>query len=331
MRRGVGSAVARGAPPNGDDRALGSVGHQPRSAHRITRLPFVAVAAVALLVGGRRAAAQRRIPAPDVAACDSIVAAARAGDARLTVSAYLARADGEPLADSAADRLLLPILTQLELPVPLRLPMFAPPPTRLRAFRAAEPDSGPALRGPALSAVYGFTLRRDGTIRDVRVRLAALAPGVDSAAVRALRLAGTLGALAADDRALVPRGGLGLLLRLSAGVAVPGHGRPLFDSAVGLFAVTDAVPPDSLPEPEYPRAEEQAGWEGRVLLQFAVDPSGRPAMETVELLQAASIGFARAALEVLPEVRYRPARVGSCAVWQLVRLPIEFRLPDDGD
>lgn len=267
---------------------------------------------------------------PSVRACDSIVAASRVQDSRLTVSVYLARADGEPLTDSVVDRLLLPILTQLELPTPLRLPVFAPAPTRLRAFRVAS-DSGAAPRGPALSAVYGFTLRRDGSIRDVRVRLAALAPGVDSAVMHALRVAGSLGALAEGDRALVPRGGLDLLLRLAAGVAAPGHGRPLFNSTVGLYALTDAVPPDTLPTPEYPQAEEDAGWDGHVLLQFAVDPQGRPAMETVELLQATSIGFARSALEMLPKVRFRPARVGACAVWQLVRLPIDFRLPDDGE
>lgn len=291
-----------------------------------------AVIALALHARGARAQDRRAGPdsaGPSAAACDSIIAASRVQSSKLTVSAYLMRADGEPLADSAIDRLLLPILTQLELPTPLRLPVFAPAPTRLRAFRVAF-DSGGALRGPALSAVYGFTLRRDGSIRDVRVRLAALAPGVDSAVVHALQVAGSLGAVAEDDGDLVPRGGLELLLRLSAGVAAPGHGRPLFNSTVGLYALTDAVPPDTLPTPDYPRAEEEAGWNGHVLLQFAVDPHGRPASETVELLQATSIGFARSALEVLPKVRFRPARVGACPVWQLVRLPVDFRLPDDG-
>ena len=332
---GGGNRIARGAPPNSDDGRSVSPDRHHFAASRIARSPFAlgAVAVVAALTLALPADAPRAAApdsaAPRVAACDSIVAAARAADGRLTVSAYLTRADGVPLSDSTTDRLLLPIVNQLDFPTPLRLPMFAPAPTRLRAFRPADGDS-PSLRSPALSAVYGFTLQRDGKIRDVAVRLAALAPGVDSAVLRAIGVAGSLGGLAEADGALVPRGGLELLLRVSAGVAAPGEGRPLFRSPVGLFAITDAVPPDSIPTPEYPRAEEESGWDGHVLLQFAVDPTGRPAMETVELLQATTIGFARAALDVLPKVRFRPARVGACPVWQLVRLPFDFHLPDDG-
>ena len=342
MRGGGASRPARGAPPNGYAAPSDPRDHHRISTPRVAAPPTVPRVVARLVVVGAfaltplsHATAQRaRAPADSaartIAACDSIIAASRAGDARLTVSAYLTRADGESLADSAADLLLLPILTQLELPTPLRLPVFAPPPTRMRAFRPTTADGGAALRSPALNAVYQFTLRRDGSIHDPRVRLAALAPGVDSAVVHALEVAGSLGVLGPERRDLVPRGGLDLLLRLAAGVAVPGHGRPLFNSTAGLFALVDATPPDTLPTPEYPRAEEEAGWEGRVLLQFAVDRDGRPAMSTVELLQASSVGFARAALDVLPSVRFRPARVGACAVWQLVRLPFEFRLPDDG-
>lgn len=327
--RGRGTAgAARGAPPN----------CEYRRARLTDRHRFVAagvavshlVAALATFSAAQPVAAQvsRADTNAAIARCDSVIAAARADTARLTVEAYLSPPEGGVLPDSVVDRILNPVLTQLDLPAPLRLPVFAAAPVRMHSFAPAK-DSAAALRTPVLNGVYSFTLRRDGSLRDARVRLAALAPGVDDAVLRAIAITDTLGG-ARVPAAFVPRGGLELQLRIAGGLAIPDRGRPLFNALVGRFPLTDARPPDSLPKLHYPRAEEEAGWEGRVLLQFAVDREGVPAMHAVELLQASSVGFAEAALEMLPKVRFSPARVNGCAVWQIVRLPVTFRLPDEG-
>lgn len=321
--------AARGAPPNCEYRRTRRIDHHHVPA--LLSLGAHAVASLAMLALARPVGAQassRDTSAASVARCDSVIAAARTDTARLTVQAYLSPLDGGVLPDSVVDRILNPLLTQLELPSPLRLPVFAAAPIRMRAFAPAS-DSAPALRSPVVNGVYSFTLRRDGSLRDARVRLAALAPGVDDAVFRAIAVTDTLGGVRVPTD-FVPRGGLELQLRIAGGVAISDRGRPLFAALVGLFPLIDAKPPDSLPRLRYPRAEEDAGWEGRVLLQFAVDREGAPAMRTVELLQATSVGFAESALEMLQRVRFSPARVDGCAVWQLVRLPVTFRLPDDG-
>lgn len=326
-RTNVGSA--RGAPPNGEYCRARPADHHPFLASGIA-VPRLLVALV-MLVAAQPVAAQASradTSAAAIARCDSVIAAARADTARLTVEAYLSPLDGGVLPDSVVDRILNPLLTQLDLPSPLRLPVFAAAPVRMRSFALAS-DSAAALRTPVLNGVYSFTLRRDGSLRDARVRLAALAPGVDDAVLRAIAVTDTLGGPRVGAE-FVPRGGLELQLRIAGGLVIPDRGRPLFRALVGRFPLTDATPPDSLPKLHYPRAEEDAGWEGRVLLQFAVNRDGAPAMQTVELLQATSVGFAESAIEMLPKVRFSPARVNGCAVWQLVRLPVTFRLPDEG-
>jgi protein TonB len=82
------------------------------------------------------------------------------------------------------------------------------------------------------------------------------------------------------------------------------------------------------PLPEYPRASVLAREEGTVSCRLWVDASGR--VTRVELI--ASSGHARldrAALAVLKDWRFEPARVGGVAVATSFQKPIAFRLPDE--
>ena len=76
--------------------------------------------------------------------------------------------------------------------------------------------------------------------------------------------------------------------------------------------------------PEELRAEPIAG---EVLAQFVVDTTGLVLPETFKVLRTTNPLFARSVKEVLPDMRFSPARAHGRAVKQLVQLPFDFPLP----
>jgi TonB family protein len=66
--------------------------------------------------------------------------------------------------------------------------------------------------------------------------------------------------------------------------------------------------------------------EGRVEVQFVIEPNGVADPSSVMVVWASTTPFARAALEVLPGYQFKPAMVSGCAARMLVKLPFEFRL-----
>jgi hypothetical protein len=60
------------------------------------------------------------------------------------------------------------------------------------------------------------------------------------------------------------------------------------------------------------------------VLRFVVDRDGRPAMETVEIVRASGLAFARAAIVALPDQKFTPATIRGCPVAQLVDYPFIF-------
>ena len=78
--------------------------------------------------------------------------------------------------------------------------------------------------------------------------------------------------------------------------------------------------------PRYPLALRQAGIEGRVLVRFVVDSSGRIDSESVQVLQSTHELFTRAVRDALTSFRFTPAEVGRRRVSALAEMPFEFRL-----
>lgn len=113
------------------------------------------------------------------------------------------------------------------------------------------------------------------------------------------------------------------------------------------FAVFDLTEPERSPAyplpnqrpPRYPSANERQQVEGSVLMQFVVDTLGRADRATIRELWPFGTprlgGYAADAHEEfvhsvtvwLREFRFRPARIGTCAVKQMVQFPLEFRAP----
>lgn len=80
------------------------------------------------------------------------------------------------------------------------------------------------------------------------------------------------------------------------------------------------------PLPQYPSSLRLMRLDGHARLRFVVDARGRVELATVEVVEASHPAFAAAVRAALPRMRFRPARIGSRGVRQLVEFPITFRL-----
>jgi hypothetical protein len=91
--------------------------------------------------------------------------------------------------------------------------------------------------------------------------------------------------------------------------------------------------------PVYPYENERHRVEGSVLMQFVVDTTGRAEPGTIRELWPAGtprLGgdaayahdeFVHSAQVWLREFRFRPERIGTCAIRQRVQLPLKFKAP----
>jgi protein TonB len=78
--------------------------------------------------------------------------------------------------------------------------------------------------------------------------------------------------------------------------------------------------------PRYPEALRSAGVDGRVLVQFSVDTTGRVDPASVKILESTHDLFSRAVRDALGSFRFRPAEVGGRRVAALAQMPFEFRV-----
>jgi TonB family protein len=80
----------------------------------------------------------------------------------------------------------------------------------------------------------------------------------------------------------------------------------------------------SLLQREYPPLLRDAGVEGTVVLDFVVDEQGVP--RNIQVAKATHQAFGDAAVRVMEQARFSPARVGTRAVARRLQLPIAFKL-----
>lgn len=81
------------------------------------------------------------------------------------------------------------------------------------------------------------------------------------------------------------------------------------------------------PFPRYPGTLRQKGIEGEARVDFVVDVTGRADPSTLRVVSYTHIDFANAVTDVVPKMKFIPARVGSCPVRMHVELPFVFNLP----
>ena len=79
-------------------------------------------------------------------------------------------------------------------------------------------------------------------------------------------------------------------------------------------------------KPRYPESLRSAGVDGRVLVQFTVDTTGRIDMSSVKILSSTHELFSRAVRDALGNFRFRPAEVGGRHVAALAQMPFDFQI-----
>lgn len=78
--------------------------------------------------------------------------------------------------------------------------------------------------------------------------------------------------------------------------------------------------------PAYPAELLAAHIEGYVNAQYVVDTTGFADTTSFTVLEATNDGFIRAVRDVLPHMRFQPAKIGTVKVRQLVRQQFSFRI-----
>ncbi|MGH7562579.1 MAG: energy transducer TonB [Gemmatimonadales bacterium] len=78
--------------------------------------------------------------------------------------------------------------------------------------------------------------------------------------------------------------------------------------------------------PRYPPALEASGIEGRVVVRFVIDTSGRVEGGSLAIVASAHPGFDPSAREAIERSLFRPARLGRRAVRQWAQQAIVFRI-----
>lgn len=101
----------------------------------------------------------------------------------------------------------------------------------------------------------------------------------------------------------------------------PGDG-----AALAVMQVDEPATPLRQPSPRYPPVLQQAGIEGRVLLEFIIDSTGHVESASLRVLERSRSGFDAAARESLERSLFRPARVRGRPVRQRARQTIVFRI-----
>jgi len=83
------------------------------------------------------------------------------------------------------------------------------------------------------------------------------------------------------------------------------------------------------PKPRYPPALQQAGIEGRVLVEFIIDTLGHVEPTSLRVVESSNVGFEPAAGETLRSSVFRPARVQGRPVSQRAIQAVAFRITPD--
>lgn len=105
-------------------------------------------------------------------------------------------------------------------------------------------------------------------------------------------------------------------------VNVPEPPRTFSEIEVDSAAMRD---PESA-GPAYPLKLLEAKIEGSTVVQFVVDSVGRVEVASLVVLESTHPDFTKAIQDVLPRMKYRPARIGKRAVAQLVEQRFGFRI-----
>ena len=114
--------------------------------------------------------------------------------------------------------------------------------------------------------------------------------------------------------------GVGVEGGVATGI-VPGS-----DQVLSVDVVQEKPELLSHPPVVYPPLLQQAGIEGRVMVQAIIDTTGRVEPNSARVVESANPGFDQPAKNVVLRSLFRPGRVYGRAVRVLVAIPIDFKI-----
>jgi len=78
--------------------------------------------------------------------------------------------------------------------------------------------------------------------------------------------------------------------------------------------------------PRYPESLRSASIDGRVLIEFLVDTTGRVDMKSVRVISSTHDLFTKAVTDALPSFRFKPAEISGHRIAARAQMPFEFQL-----
>lgn len=251
----------------------------------------------------------------DSAACDSLPQFGLRTD---TIAAQLSIEPANALPADWEAMLLEGISEHLTMPATVGSPVYG----------ASKVVDGRPVVSVVVSGEVMADIDRNGVPRDPRISVTTLSPEIDRRLVEAIRgldSARVLPPFPEDAKIESVR----VRYRISEDPDSAKAMRPLsvVQQPTWLLERPVFAKPSS-PAPRYPREGERARVGDEVLALFVVDRDGRAIMETVRMLRGHYREFQLSVLEVLPRLRFDPARIAGCPVAQLVQMPFSFRIPD---
>jgi hypothetical protein len=259
---------------------------------------------------------------PESVRCDSIVAASRVDSIASGIFISSGRIDGGALSRSRAELIARSVGTGFVPPKPFRLTVFTGPP-RMRLLRTLGASAVTTLRAPTVTGMYRFMADAKGVMSSFVIVRMSLMQGFDSAAAEAIRVGSAVAGIT------VPPPGedsMRVEVRISSDSSA-GSVR-LVSAYFPRMPVVDAWARAGNPGAAYPpEAARDSVGDGEAVFRFVVDRTGAPVMETLELLRATDLTFARSGYDALPQQRFTPASIGGCPVSQRVEYPFGFVAP----
>ena len=204
-------------------------------------------------------------------------------------------------------------------------PNFVPPPTiGMLAYPGTAPAPGiKSIPMPqSLLGVLHLRVTRDGVPQDLSWDLITYDPPTEAEVVRQLTDASATTDLQAIGAA-VDSGEVRLQL-----VWLPDSSDvlPLLRLRVAEILIEEPVKYLDGPLPEYPVALRAQGIEGRVVMRYVVDESGKPATGTMRVIAASRQEFINAAITAVSKSRFRPARTAGCSIPTLLEHVVRFTI-----
>ena len=238
-----------------------------------------------------------------------------------------------------AAQALQPYVQVTQLSLPLWARVVAPDSARPNAIIVtasdeyqrdpASPQPKPPPRGFVLSGHLLFRLNNVGQLADSDVVADTPSPDLNAELIAAVKRAALAQAFSPPSReVLSDRGSIPLRVMAPPRATIDTLERSVsvLRLAVPTVVLDSAPEVVSLPRIRYPDAALRARVTGQVVLRMVVLPDGTIDRNSLVLVQANNQTLASTARTAFEHARFRPARIGSCALAAITFATVDFRI-----